>query len=423
MTLSRIKFGAFLAPHHPVGENPTLLFQRDLDLCAHLDRLGFDEFWCGEHHSSGWETIASPELFLAAAGERTKRIRLGTGVVSLPYHHPFTTAQRIVQLDHMTGGRVIFGTGPGALPSDAKMFGIDQMLLRDRQDEALGVIVRLLSGERFTVKSDWFQINDGMLQILPLQEKLPMAAASSISPSGMQLAGKYGMGALSIASTSSEGLDALPLQWSFAEEAAQKHGKTVDRRDWRVLVSFHLAESKEQARKEALDGLWWWHNEYNVRVLGRPGSVRVEDKWALMDQVAGGSGVVGSSVVGTPDELVAKIRELQGVTGGFGVVLGFAHDWAQPEATRRSWELFARYVMPEVNGTMRNLRASADYLAAHSVALMKDRTASIMAKVKGNERAEAAAAAMATRQANTASFSFRPGEGNIAAAVETDKKD
>lgn len=420
MTISRIKFGAFLAPHHPVGESPTHLLQRDLDLVTHLDRLGFDEFWCGEHHSSGWEMIASPELFLAAAGERTKRIRLGTGVVSLPYHHPFNVAQRIVQLDHMTGGRVIFGTGPGALPSDAKMFGIDQLLLRDRQDEALGVIVRLLSGERFTVKSDWFEINDGMLQLLPVQEKLPMAAASSISPSGMQLAGKYGMGALSIASTSSEGLDALPLQWSFAEEAAQKHGKTVDRRDWRVLVSFHLAESKEQARKEALDGLWWWHNEYNVRVLGRPGSVRVEDKWALMDQVAGGAGVVGSSVVGTPDELVASIRRLQEITGGFGVVLGFAHDWAQPEASRRSWELFARYVMPEVNGTTRNQRASADYLATHNVALMKDRTASIMAKVKGNEKAEAAAAAMASRKANTASFSFRPGEGNITAR-ETDK--
>lgn len=423
MTISRIKFGAFLAPHHPVGESPTLLLQRDLDFVAHLDRLGFDELWCGEHHSSGWEMIASPELFLAAAGERTKRIRLGTGVTSLPYHHPFNVAQRIVQLDHMTGGRVIFGTGPGALPSDAKMFGIDQMVLRDRQDEALGVIVRLLSGERFTVKSDWFEINDGMLQLLPVQERLPMAAASSISPSGMQLAGKYGMGALSIASTSSEGLDALPLQWSFAEEAAQKHGKTVDRRDWRVLVSFHLAESKEQARKEALDGLWWWHNEYNVRVLGRPGSVRVEDKWMLMDQVAGGGGVVGSSVVGTPDEMVKVIRRLQEITGGFGVVLGFAHDWAQPEATRRSWELFARYVIPEVNGTTRNQKASADYLAAHNVALMKDRTASIMAKVKGNEKAEAAVAAMAARKANTAAFSFRPGEGNITAGTQEDKGD
>src|SRR5215510_11277330 len=158
--MTRIRFGTFLAPHHPVGEHPTLQFQRDLRLAEHLDKLGFDEFWCGEHHSSGWEMIASPELFLAMAAERTHRIRLGTGVVSLPYHHPFNVAQRIVQLDYMTGGRAMFGTGPGALPSDARTFGIDQTLLRARQDEALGVIVRLLNGERFTARSDWFQLND-----------------------------------------------------------------------------------------------------------------------------------------------------------------------------------------------------------------------------------------------------------------------
>src|SRR4029078_5993421 len=118
-------FGCFLAPHHPVGEHPMLQFRRDLDLAEHVDRLGFDEFWCGEHHSTGWEMIASPELFLAAAGERTHHIRLGTGVISLLYHHPFTVAQRMVQLDPMTRGRAIFGSGPGALPSDARMLGID----------------------------------------------------------------------------------------------------------------------------------------------------------------------------------------------------------------------------------------------------------------------------------------------------------
>ena len=143
--MSRLRFGAFLAPHHPLGEHPSLLLQRDLELAAFLDKLGYDEFWVGEHHSTGWEMIASPELFLAAAGERTKRIRLGTGVVSLPYHHPFNVCQRMVQLDHMTGGRVIFGTGPGALPSDARTHGIAPNLLRDRQDEAIGVCMRLLA--------------------------------------------------------------------------------------------------------------------------------------------------------------------------------------------------------------------------------------------------------------------------------------
>src|SRR6186997_651308 len=192
--MSRLGFGAFLAPHHPIGEHPMLQFRRDLDLVEQLDALGYDEFWCGEHHSSGWETIASPEMFLAAAGQRTHRIRLGTGVVSLPYHHPFNVAQRMVQLDHMSGGRLIFGTGPGALPSDARMLGIDPMTQRDRQDQALGAILRLLDGEIVTEQTEWYTLNEARLQILPLQERMPAAVASSISPSGMTLAGKYGIG-------------------------------------------------------------------------------------------------------------------------------------------------------------------------------------------------------------------------------------
>ena len=269
--MARLKFGAFLAPHHPIGEHPMLQFRRDLDFVQQLDDLGYDEFWCGEHHSSGWETIASPEMFLAAAGERTKRIKLGTGVVSLPYHHPFNVAQRMVQLDHMTGGRAIFGSGPGALASDAHTLGIDPMTQRDRQDEAIAVIRRLFNGERITVKSDWFTMNDAALQILPLQEEMPFVVASQISPSGMTLAGKYGIGIISLGSMSTQGLMALPQQWQFAEDAAKKAGTTVSRSNWRVLLSWHIAETREQARREAGAGLMRWHNEYNVGTLMRPG--------------------------------------------------------------------------------------------------------------------------------------------------------
>ena len=409
--MNRLKFGAFLAPHHPLGEHPMLQFQRDLDFVAHLDRLGFEEFWCGEHHSSGWEMIASPEMFLAAAGQRTERIMLGTGVVSLPYHHPFNVAQRMVQLDHMTKGRAMFGSGPGALPSDAHTHGIDPLVQRDRQDEALGVIIRLLRGEdRFSYESEWITLRDAQLQILPLQEELPMVTASSLSPSGMQIAGKYGIGVLSIASTSSEGLQALPTQWSFAEEAAAKHGSTVDRKNWRVLMSWHLAESKEEAESEAKLGLQRWHNEYTVRVLGRPGATHVDDADKLLAQTSGsGAPGGGGAVIGTPDELVATIRKVQEVTGGFGVVLGFAHDWASREATLRSWDLFARYVVPEINGYTRNLQGSADFVHDNKKELIAGATAAIMAKVQADTRAaEAMAVTMKQMKDRAQGGDWRP---------------
>src|SRR5436853_1207712 len=230
--MARLKFRALLAAHQPIGEHPMLQFRRDLDFVDQLDALGYDEFWCGEHHSSGWEMIASPEMFLAAAGERTKRIKLGTGVVSLPYHHPFNVPQRMVQLAHMTGGRAIFGSGPGALASDAHTLGIDPMLQRDRQDEAIGILRRLFRGERVTAKSDWFTLQDAQLQLLPLQEEMPFTVASQISPSGMTLAGKHGIGVISIGSLAEEGLNALPTQRGFAEQAAKKNGTTVNRKDW-----------------------------------------------------------------------------------------------------------------------------------------------------------------------------------------------
>ena len=230
--MSKMRFGAFLAPHHPIGEHPTLQLQSDLELVTHMDKLGYDEFWCGEHHSTGWEIIASPEIFLAGAAERTQRIKLGTGVISLPYHHPFMVAQRLVQLDHQSRGRLIFGSGPGALPSDAHTMGIDPMVLRDRQDEAMGIIKRLLNGEdRFSYDSEWFKLRDAKLHLRPLQENMEFAVASIVSPSGMTLAGKHQTGVLSIGATVPAGMRALPNQWSFAEESAKLHGNTVNRKD------------------------------------------------------------------------------------------------------------------------------------------------------------------------------------------------
>ncbi len=384
-----MRFGAFLAPHHPVGENPMLQFRRDLDLVEQLDKLLFDEFWCGEHHSSGWEMIASPEMFLAAAGERTSRIKLGTGVISLPYHHPFNVAQRIVQLDHMTAGRVIFGTGPGALPSDAHTFDIDPMLLRDRQDEALGVVLRLLRGEpRFSYETDWFTMKDAQLQLLPVQDQLPAATASMVSPSGMTLAGKYGIGVLSIGSMASEGITALATQWDFAEDAALKSGTTVDRSDWRVLLNWHIAETRELARDQARQGLQRWHNEYIVGTLQRPGTIAYNDPDEALEAVCGGAskGVAQTAVVGTPDDLVAFIRKMSDLTGGFGTAIGFVHDWATPRDTANSWDLVARYVIPELNGYTQNLRQSQEFVSTKRDPFNRAGEA-ILDKILSNEKA------------------------------------
>jgi len=355
-----MRFGAFLAPHHPIGEHPVLQLQSDLGFVQHLDNLGFDEFWCGEHHSTGWEVIASPELFLAAAAERTQRIKLGTGVISLPYHHPFMVAQRLVQLDYQSRGRVIFGSGPGALPSDAHTLGIDPMLQRSRQDEAIGIIKRLFSGERFSYESEWITLRDAKLQLRPLQENMEFVVASTFTPSGMTLSGKYETGVISIGGMASQGLKSLARQWEFAEESALQHKTQITRKNWRVLMSWHIAETRDQAREEAKDGLLIHNNEYTTRAL-RPDDGQIFKTADEAVDATAFSGV-GNAVIGTPADLINKIQEMIEVTGGFGAVIGFAHDWANRENTKKSWDLVARYVIPEINSMLVDYRDSIEFV-------------------------------------------------------------
>ena len=142
--MARLRFGYFIAPFHRAGTNPTLALQRDLEFVEHLDALGFDEVWIGEHHSAGSEIISSPEIFIAAAAERAKRIRFGTGVISLSYHNPLWVADRLMLLDHLTHGRIIGGVGPGSLPTDSAMIGLTPTDTRELLETNLDIVVRLL---------------------------------------------------------------------------------------------------------------------------------------------------------------------------------------------------------------------------------------------------------------------------------------
>src|SRR2546430_9591969 len=212
----------------------------------------------------------------------------------------------MVQLDWMTGGRAIFGSGPGALGSDAHTLGMGRCDQRDGQDVAIAINRRLFKGERVSAKSYWFTMNDAALQVLPLQEDMPFVVASQISPSGMTLAGKYGIGIISLGSMSTQGLMALPQQWEFAEDAAKKHGTTVSRADWRVLLSWHIAETREQAHREAGAGLMRWDNEDNVGTLMRPGLEPFTSPEDAIERTAGGE--FAASTIGTPDDLVKMIK-------------------------------------------------------------------------------------------------------------------
>ena len=348
-----LRHGLFVAPYHDVDESPTVALRRDIEIVEWVDRLGFAEAWFGEHHSTGWETICSPELIIAAAAERTNRIRLGTGVVSMPYHNPLMVVNRIIQLDHMTMGRVIFGMGPGLLPTDADMIGVDIKSLREKLTEVAEVIVPLLSGEEVTNKTSWYTLNKARAHLLPYTRPHPeIVVASAITPSGGMLAGKYGFGMLCVAATETAGFDVLDENWRIANQIAAENGHTMDPAGLRLVVPMHIAPTREQARAEVARGLARWVEYFDrVAPVGMRGMSGMGDPADLLVSA-------GRAVIGTPDDAVTMIEKLQAKQGEFGAVLLQAHNWAKWEETKHSYELYARFVMPHFAGTNRNRRAS-----------------------------------------------------------------
>ncbi|WP_374569633.1 LLM class flavin-dependent oxidoreductase [Phenylobacterium sp.] len=371
----KLRFGAFIAPFHPVDENPTLALHRDMELVEWMDKLGYDEAWIGEHHSAGYELIASPEVFIAAAAERTKHIRLGTGVSSLPYHHPMMLADRINQLDHMTRGRVMFGVGPGSLVSDAFLMGIPVAKQRDRMDEALDVLVPLLRGETVTYKGEWFELINARLQMTPYSRPgVEIAVASQVSPTGARAAGKHGAGLLSIGATSTAAFNALASNWAIAEERAAEFGQTMDRSAWRLVGPMHIAETREKAMEDVRFGLekWIYYFKEIANLPLVPEGVS-DPVAAMVDS--------GMAIIGTPDDAAARIQQLADQSGGFGCFLLMAHNWAPWEATKRSYELIARYVAPRFQELNVNREASMAWVGENKTTFTAAMQAAVGARI------------------------------------------
>lgn len=373
---NKLRFGAFIAPFHPLDENPTLAIQRDLELVQWMDHLGYEEAWIGEHHSAAYELIASPEVFIAAAAERTKHIRLGTGVSSLPYHHPMMLADRINQLDHMTRGRVMFGVGPGALVSDAFMMGIPVAKQRDRMDEALDVLVPLLRGEEVTHESDWFSLVNARLQMTPYSRpSVEIAVASQVSPTGARAAGKHGAGLLSLGATTSAGFNSLAANWGIAEDIAKENGQTMDRSRWRLVGQMHIAETKDKAIEQVRFGLEKWI--YYFKEIANLPMVPDDFKGDPVEAYL----ALGQAVVGTPDDAIERLQQLVDESGGFGCFLLMAHNWARWEDTKRSYELIARYVVPHFQQLNVNRQASMDWVRSNKTEFTSQTRAAVGAQI------------------------------------------
>ena len=375
--MGRLNFGMLMFPIHNPAHDPTLQLDQDIALAEHADRLGFDEFWFGEHHSGGWQIIADPLLMVARAAATTRRIRLGSGVSTLAYHHPKLLLESAIQLDHMTRGRFMFGVGAGALALDSLMMGQDPMAARAAMEESMEAMMLLLRGDgpvTYTPQhADW-RLVDAYLQLRPFSEALDIRVAVFNSASGPRLAGRWGLGMLSFGASAAVGLgreNRMALAVEKAQCKADEHGQVLDRRRWSAMSPIHVAPTEAQAREEVRFGLSGYI-DYIRQIL--PMNVPVDSD---VDRIVDTLHLAGHGVVGTPEMAVRHIERLVELSGGIGTFLIEHAGWAGFEHSKASMELFAREVAPHFSGSTRARKE------AHSRELLHDQlTRRTMAKAQ-----------------------------------------
>jgi limonene 1,2-monooxygenase len=374
--------GIFVSPVHSPHLDPTWALNHDIQLIETADRLGFDEAWVGEHRSTGWEYIGSPEVFIANLISRTSRIRLGTGVISLPYHHPLNVAERIILLDHLSAGRVMMGTGPGAFPTDTRAMGIEPAQARRMMEESLECVLALRAGEQVTRETDWFVLRDAYVQLGSFTKPhLEVAVATIRSPNGPRLAGRLGTSLLSFNATAGADFEALSAQWAIVEEEAGLHERTVSRTNWRLAGPMFVAETRKEARRAVARGLSYWAGHFR-----ESGTIPWISEMDDLDQTINHLVDSGFAVIGSPDDAIQQLRRLEDQTGGFGTFLVWANDWASPNDTRRSLELIASEVRPAITRSTERLHVAEGWARQLRPELMEKSAAASQRAIDDYER-------------------------------------
>ena len=331
-----MEFGLFLQPLHHPSQDPTEALERDLELVVLLDELGYSEAWIGEHHSTGWENIASPEVFIAAAAQRTNQIRFGTGVVQAGLHHPLVALDRMILLDHLTRGRTSFGLGiGGGIPSDLEVFGLNPEVARERMQESLDVMLRLLDGrEPVTARTDWFTLQDAQLQMRPYSKPHMQFAVASGDPGYVELMGRLG-GKVLLGPTPER------TEQVFADlrAGATASGNEASREQIMLSYVMHVDESHDKALSDFKQGAIREFYEFQVGVNGRPEPEDGPDAWY--------ESYLERNIIGSPRQAIEKISQIRELAGGLGGIIFMSRDWAGTESSRDSWRIFAEQVAPK----------------------------------------------------------------------------
>lgn len=352
-----MKFGFFAMPEHYPWENWTLSYDRDIDRIVYAEKMGFDEFWIDEHHTGDYENVPVPEYMIAKASASTHKIRLGTGVVSMPIHDPFQVAERLAFLDQLTHGRLIAGIGAIGMPADGKLYEVNPAESKPRMLEGIEILEKYWNTEEpIAHEGEFWKYNERSIQVRPYQENVPIGMAAVTSVSSFELAAEKGFYPISIFHTPihSEGKNTLPSlkdQAAALDRGAIRAGRDPKevRKEWRIIREVYVAESREQAIEDIREGV---HDSYQyLHEMGFTPYFKVNDKMRDEDVTMEYMIEAMPWIIGSPEDCIEQIKQLEKETGGFGYFFINSRDWVPEDKWYRSIELFARKVMPAFKNT------------------------------------------------------------------------
>jgi alkanesulfonate monooxygenase SsuD/methylene tetrahydromethanopterin reductase-like flavin-dependent oxidoreductase (luciferase family) len=357
-----MKLGYFMMPLHHIDRDYHETLAEDIEAIVYCDELGYSEAWVGEHYSSAVEQITSPLMFHANLINRTRRIKLATGVICLPQYHPAVTAGQAAMFDHLSDGRFIMGVGPGGLLSDFELFGVMDQDRMAMMEEALDMILALwtskppyrLHGKYWTIDMKSWTHHDIKLGYVPqpLQQPHPPIAISAMSPNSGSLTFAGRRGYMPVTANFIAPWSAA-THWGTYCAGAAAGGRTPDPGNWHVARSIFVADTDDEAAAfvTTAESPYDYYFEYLFKIFDRAGfkapfvANRGDDPEKLTAQALRDACVIH----GSPETVAHKLLALRDQIGHFGTLLYAAHDWTDRAAMKRSIGLMATEVMPRVN--------------------------------------------------------------------------
>jgi alkanesulfonate monooxygenase SsuD/methylene tetrahydromethanopterin reductase-like flavin-dependent oxidoreductase (luciferase family) len=350
----------FVMPVHDPQKPPAQCFDEDLELAIRCEELGFTDFWVGEHHSSSYENIVMPELFIAKAFGLTKTLRMGPAPLCLQYHHPVHAAGRLAFLDHLSHGRLNVCFGPGSIPTDIEVFGLEAAECGARVVESIDMILKIwtsdppydIPGKFWNVRlREKIDAEMGLGELhKPLQKPHPPVHVPSIARNSVGLAKAAARGFLPI-SHHMVSEETLQDHWRMYRDGAESAGRVADSSGWSVSRNIFVAETTAEARRVARSNSLGKCIEYILELCRRgPGLGAWKRNPQMADSDCNLDYFMDEVVIaGDPPTVAAKILQLQEKIGRFGTLVHVAHDWDDRARWLRSLDLFANEVMPILN--------------------------------------------------------------------------